>query len=399
MRALVLYPYLPAPGLPHGSSRVVHGLLRALAPHAEVHLVCAHRPQEAGHLDSVREMVASLTSVERPFAQDLRGASRTGERVSTARRLITTRFPTCVIKLRRRPLRQAIREVYERLDPQVVQVELAVMAQHVDLLRATPAVLADHEAGGLGQAQPRRWRHYVRAVYPLFARVQTLCAEDAEALEETGIARPGVRPVGLDFAPPPERRPEPGRLLFFGSARHEPNREALAWLLRELLPALKRQRPDRARLCVAGFPEEDALCAEARAAGAETLGFVPDLQEELARAAVVLAPIRSGRGVRIKNLEALASGAPLLTTPLGAHGLGIVPDRHAMVARDRGEWLEVLGRLLDGPGSAEEKGQRGAALVRQRHGLDALARQTVALWTEVTEEHRAADPDETLGPL
>ena len=112
-------------------------------------------------------------------------------------------------------------------------------------------------------------------------------------------------------------------VLFFGSPSHFPNQDALRFILEEILPKLRRRRAD-VRVGCAGFGGTEHIEKRAVAAGIEMLGVVPDIAAEIDRASVVLTPVRSGRGIRIKNLEALSRGA--------VHSTFVETDRKALKA-------------------------------------------------------------------
>jgi glycosyltransferase involved in cell wall biosynthesis len=118
----------------------------------------------------------------------------------------------------------------------------------------------------------------------------------------------------------------------------------------------------------------------ANSKNAEVLGFVDSIADEIDRASLVLSPLRLGRGVRIKNLEAMARGAPLVTTVLGAQGL--FPDScHSFVATDSPDSLaESITRLLIDQDSAEAMGQRGRTLIAERFSPEMQLYKTLSLW-------------------
>jgi glycosyltransferase involved in cell wall biosynthesis len=114
----------------------------------------------------------------------------------------------------------------------------------------------------------------------------------------------------------------------------------------------------------------------------ERLGFVDNLDSELARASVVLSPARRGRGVRIKNLEAMAHGVPLVTTTLGSHGLGDGSADGFAVADGASDLARVTAGLLDDPDRAEAMGAAGRSLVARCHTRKEQARLTLDAWRE-----------------
>jgi glycosyltransferase involved in cell wall biosynthesis len=384
VRVLLVYPYLPYPGVSHGSGRLLVPLLRAWRPHAQVTLVCGYRPHEKGRLEEARTLVHELHPVLRPLRSDLGALGKAAETMRTAFRHLTRRDPIHATKLDRGAVRDAIRGARARARFDVAQVELAGIARCVDDLAGLPAVLVDHEAGvasgGDLRSDPRSLR-YIRAIYPRFQRVLALCREDAAELAEAvpGLAI-GVRPPGVAVAdgpaPPAPSRPT---VLFFGSPDHAPNQDALAWLANDLWPRIAKAVPG-ARCVAIGGVSSPKLTRLVEGAGIENKGFVPDLVAELGQATVVVCPVRSGRGVRMKNLDALAAGRPLVTTTLGARGLDLVDGEHALIADSAADFATAVSRVLTDPKTASHLGAWGRAHVARSFTHEASASANLDLW-------------------
>src|SRR5262249_51784491 len=129
--------------------------------------------------------------------------------------------------------------------------------------------------------------------------------------------RAGIDTASYEFRPNDR---EPLTMLFIGSFRHDPNRVALDWFVRESLPIILKREP-RARRVVAGSEPPPAHAYADYEGNLEMLGYVEEIREPLARYAVFVCPILSGSGVRVKLLEAFAAGIPVVSTRVGAEGL------------------------------------------------------------------------------
>ena len=174
--------------------------------------------------------------------------------------------------------------------------------------------------------------------------------------------------VDLDsFAPGPDLPlPEPEKLLFFGALNYYPNEEGLVFFLQEIWPLLRAQRP-RVELQIVGqHPPESIL--RRQGPGIEITGRVDDVRPYLSRAAAVLAPLRIGGGTRLKILEAMAMGRPVISTRLGAEGLEVAHDQHLLLADDPVGFAAQVGRVLDDPALAEALGSAARRLIQKRYG-------------------------------
>ncbi len=164
---------------------------------------------------------------------------------------------------------------------------------------------------------------------------------------EPGIRARGVPAYSLPPPAPARQQPPPvsGGLLFVGGFGHPPNQDAAAWLVREILPLIRRHYPEVPLVLAGSRPSEEvqALAGD----GVEVTGFIPD--EELDRrygaARVVICPLRIGAGVKLKVVEGMHRGVPVVTTSVGAQGLPGI-ESIADIADDAAVLAEAVVRLL-----------------------------------------------------
>ncbi len=129
-------------------------------------------------------------------------------------------------------------------------------------------------------------------------------------------------------------------VLFVGNFNHYPNSDGFRWIANEVWPIVHRLAPEL-RLKLAGPNCPEPSPAE-RAMGIEGLGFVDDLDALFDSVAVSITPYRFGGGIKIKTLEALASGCPVVTTSIGAEGLDLVNGREALIADDAEQYASYI---------------------------------------------------------
>ncbi|MCW5891457.1 MAG: glycosyltransferase [bacterium] len=231
--------------------------------------------------------------------------------------------------------------------------------------------------------------------------VIAMSPEDAARLRRF---RPGlalsVSPVGVDcaeFRPSPVRGTPTTDLLFVGNFGHPPNADAVRFLVRDVLPRMARS----VTLRVLGRDAERAVGGLAQQGRVEVLGSVADLRPHLATARVVVAPVRFGTGMRGKVLEALAMARPLVTTTIGAEGLGAESWKHLAIADGGADVAGAAQRLLDDPALALRLGNAGRQLVQERFDWDAVAAGHDAIYERVlAQPPRGARPDAgTAAPI
>ncbi len=192
----------------------------------------------------------------------------------------------------------------------------------------------------------------------------------------------GVVPSGFDpkhFAPRPDAMPrERDLLVFVGSMSYGPNVDAVVHFATEVLPRIRVRRP-AVRLEIVGLdpsPEVSRLAGE----GVRVVGAVPDVRPYFERASAVVVPLRIGGGTRLKIVEALALGSPLVSTPVGAEGLGLEHGRDLLLAQQPAAFAQATLQLLERPEWARDLGNRGRQAVEGRFRWDVLAEGVLNHW-------------------
>jgi glycosyltransferase involved in cell wall biosynthesis len=209
-----------------------------------------------------------------------------------------------------------------------------------------------------------------------------LVTSDREASlirDEHADVRVVVVPNGVDvaaFAPTAAVPPEPGLVVFNGVLDYRPNLDAARWLVDEVWPRVRAAAP-AARLLIVGR----ASAADRRRLehdGVATTGEVPSVAPLLARAAVIVVPVRVGGGTRLKVVEGLAMGRPIVSTTLGCEGIDVIDGEHLLVADTPEAFAAATVRLLNDERLGVRLGARGRALAVERYAWDVAARGLLA---------------------
>ena len=188
--------------------------------------------------------------------------------------------------------------------------------------------------------------------------------------------------VDTEYLYPTGETPEPDSLLFLGSLDWQPNRDALQYLLREILPKIQATNP-RAKLRIVGRQPASKLREQVEGlSGVEWVGEVPDIRPHFSRAAVVLVPLRIGGGSRIKILESMSMGKAVVATQIGAEGLDVVPGVHCLIADSPADFSQSVAQLLDDPERAVNLGRKGRELVLLQYDWGRVAKILEQAWIE-----------------
>ena len=223
------------------------------------------------------------------------------------------------------------------------------------------------------------WRLVDMALYPSDEEVEAV-----RRMEPKAKVRP-IQPYALSA--PMSRTgsaPASSNIIFIGGFRHTPNVDAAVWLVSDILPHIRRERPD-AKLIIAGSnPTREVLALAG--AGVEVRGFVSDEELDMmyAEARVALCPIRFGAGVKLKVVEAMHRGIPVVTTSVGAQGLPEIPVFCDVVDDDYSLAAATL-RLLSDNTLWLERVSAQANFVRSRFSPESMR---AALTTALADAER-----------
>ncbi len=382
MRVLFVGAWLPWPLSSGGKLRVFH-LLRTAGREAEIHVHTVLEPdQEPSLARHLEQHVASVRCYRRgPVGPIARWTRPKLERWFFSR------------ELHRALAAELASDAFD-----LVHVDELALARALPRRSPVPLVQHHHKLDTVlferTTAGAGPLRHFDLAKLRRLERVSTrrtrhhlVCGEpDARILAARyPHLAIDVLPSGFDpetFRPsePPAPR-EPDLVVFVGSMSYAPNVDACVHFVERVWPRVVARRPD-ARLELVG---RDPAPAVRRLASERIVvtGEVPDVRPHLARASVVVVPLRIGGGTRLKLPEALGMGCAVVSTRVGAEGLALEDGEHVALADDEEAFAERTVALLADPVAAAALGARGRARALERYGWDALGAELAAIWRRV----------------
>ena len=379
MHILILTPELPHPANSGGTLKTA-SVLDYLKRRHDVHVLCFRR-----HPLTEAQASWCVNSQEVGALPLNRGRTPLNLARSYLRRL-----PLSVERNRSARMRELVSERLRERVYDAVFVDGWLMAQYLPEGFAGLTLLHGHNAEyvmwrrqaeregnpllrALIALEYRRVRRYEASILPRFDAVFAVSEADRQALIELG-----ARPERLRLLP---NLPDPALLerptltyaatepliLYFGTLSWQPNLQGIAYLLRTVFP-LVRQRLPEVRLVIAGREAPPWLRRLARrTAGVEFLGPVEEAEPMYLRARLFIEASGSGGGTRLKVLNALARGLPVVASPEGAEGLNLVTGEHLLVADDPQSMAEAVVRLMVDAELWRSLSENGRALVRRRY--------------------------------
>jgi glycosyltransferase involved in cell wall biosynthesis len=414
MRILFLTPQLPYP--PHqGTTIRNYNIVTNLAPRHEIHLLSfVHSQDEIARATPLHQHCQSIEAIQAPRRSPLKRFLS----------LFLSPLPDMALRLPSAEFQARLAATLRRVPFDVVQIEGIEMAQPwmdwklevrgrkldhgaglptPNVKRQTSnsqypiSVFDDHNAEYVLQQrafetdvrQPRRW---VAALYSLIqwkklsryeARVCRL-ADHVVAVSEADKAAlqrlvPGLEmtvvPNGVDTEFYNDQSNfghwdlDIGHcsLVFTGKMDFRPNVDAVLWFCQEVLPLIRRKMADACFYIVGQSPHRRVLRLADDPAVAVT-GYVDDVRSYIAGACVYVVPLRIGGGTRLKVLEAMAMGKPVVSTSLGCEGFeGLASGRELFIADSPDDFAQRVLELLDNASQRERLGQAARRFVEERY--------------------------------
>jgi GT2 family glycosyltransferase len=393
-RVLFVSPYSIIPPI-HGGGVFMYQTLRELAKHCEVHAIVMldYEHEAEPNRIGLPEFCASVELVVRTAPTKMRMASTAPHAIGEFQ------IPEVHWLIQRQILQKQI---------DVVQLEYTPLAQYLEPYHRVLNVLFEHDIYFQSIARGLAFMHgtldrakaqfeYLRAIHfeletlPHCDRIQVCTRENRQYLEQflpklkgriqDGL-RAGVNVQGYAFPGGPRAA---RTMLFLGSFRHIPNQIALDWFAKEVLPKILQQCP-AARLLVAG---SDPPAQHSYPPSIEMLGFVEDIEPLFSSCAVFICPIRSGSGVRVKLLEAFASGIPVVSTFVGAEGFSQQNGNVCYLADDPAEFAARVVELLTHSEIGVDMAARARQEVKDNWDMPIITARLVDSYREALKEKRS----------
>lgn len=286
-------------------------------------------------------------------------------------------------------IRQTLRKPYD-----LVIASQLPMAAYYRSFAGVPAIFEEAELGiyapgtendGSTWDRARRrltWTKHTRFMEGLLENfvLCTVASEVERTLLATAAPRYGavhVVPNSVEVDPIEQLAAErhPASLIFTGSMRYSPNYDAVTWFLNEIFPLVRTATPG-VRVTITGDP---GPMSPPRSSDVILTGRVADVRPLLASSAVSLAPIRSGGGTRLKILEAMAAGTPVVATSKAMEGIDARHGEHLLIADTAAQFATAVQQLLRDPVGARDMARRAWQLCRSRYDTSVVVPEFLRL--------------------
>jgi glycosyltransferase involved in cell wall biosynthesis len=287
----------------------------------------------------------------------------------------------------------------------VIAFELGV-APYAFLVKGVPRVLEELEVAYMleqytkqpyGWRRMRAWLTWAKHRQYLTRLLKRFDACTVVSSRECDLARPFL-PATVDLAVIPNGTnveaglgrwgdPEPDTLIYPGALSFAANRDAMVWFTHACLPLIQERRP-QVRLRITGQASQELSAGLRLGRNVELTGYLPDVRPLVARSWCEVVPLRVGGGTRLKVLEALALGTPVVSTSKGVEGLNLEPGRDVLCADTPADFARVTAELLSDPARRARLAAAGQRIVREYYDWRAISQRLDDLLHETVSRGR-----------
>ena len=375
------FPYPPD----NGSKLRIFNLLRHLGRAYDVTLICFQGADE--------EVTGPKLAALAKHHIRVRAVPYHSFRPSSARALrgfLSTR-PRSLVDTESREMRDTVDDEWTHCDYDVVVASELDMIPYALQIPGTPALLEDLELATYRDSfehdhfwltRMRRWltwwklRSYIRRTLPRFAACTVV--SDVERAHLCAVIPTYTSIVTVPNAVDTAKydadfgHPEPETLIWSGSLTYRPNYEAVQYFIKEILPRVMSAVPN-AKLRITGHCEGIDLGSLQHSPGVEFTGYLEDVRPAISRSWASVVPLRTGGGTRLKILESMALGTPVVATKKGAEGLEVNDGQNILIAENPDQFAGRVVSLLGSPHLRTHLSMGGRDLVRSRYDWEVVA--------------------------
>lgn len=353
-----------------------------------VTLVSFVRGDQAADVAHLREYCAEVHTVA-----IRRGPFRDGHAML---RSLANGWPWMIVRDDRAAMRTLIDRLCAKTQFDIAHADQLNMAQYASRVRGARKVLDAHNAlwllyKRLAQTMdrsPKRlllerdWRLlkvYEGHICRTFDGVLTVSEEDCAALQEAAgrTLDMTVIPIAIDTdeVPVVERKPNADHIVHVGTMYWPPNIDAIHWFVDTVLPQVRQRRSQVCFDCIGARPPKELLALNENVSlGVNMAGYVADPLLYLQQAGVMVVPVRAGGGIRVKILNGMSQGLPIVTTTIGCEGIAIEHGRHALIADTPEAFADAIVQVLGNRTLADELGRNGRQLAESKYDYRAACK-------------------------
>ena len=400
LRMKILYLSLRFPYPAHSGDRIrTYNMLKHLSQRHSISFMSFDQPPEAGsHFGQLREYCDEIKTVEFSRRKALENC------------ILYSSFaePFQVVYWRSQEMQRQVDEMVDRNGFGIIHTQFFRMAQYVTKFKGMRKVLDSCDSYSLNlnrrarldrgilwpllKVEASKVKVYETEISRWFDRMTMVSPLDRDCLlSVNGDIPVSIVPMGVDLEYyQPEHEECESNLLFTGTIRYFPNRDAILYFCSEILPIIKNTVPN-VKFYVVGNRPPNKISKLMLGGNVVVTGRVEDVRPYFARSSVFVCPLRSGSGMQTKILEAMAMGVPVVTTPIGVEALEAKVGQDIIVADNADKFAQEVVRLLKDRELRQSLAQNARKLVERKYGWPSVVKRLDTIYENVL-----ATPSEAL---
>jgi hypothetical protein len=309
-----------------------------------------------------------------------------------------SRKPNHVVRFKNAGFARKLEDVLKKFKPDIVQVESIFLTSYLPVIKkfapGVATVLRLHnieyqiwQRFGLETSSPlkrhylkslaRRLRRYEEQAWASYNLLLPITEVDAALVRGSGInTAMVVAPFGINNADINMTEEQATWSAYhLGAMDWMPNKESLNWFLEEVWPDMRKKLPEF-EFYFAGrqMPE---IYKKLNLPGAHCMGEVPDAAHFVANKKILIVPLRSGGGIRVKILEAMAMNKVVISTDVGIQGIDAEANRHYLAANTKEEFIKAVQWCLENKVMATRIGEQAAQLVKEKYERRTITKRII----------------------
>lgn len=379
MKILMISPYLPWP-LHSGGSVRIFNLLNGLSRRRHrIVLLAGHEDGQLAPDHILKRICQAVHLYELPLKN----------RLGSTFQSIFSPYPYPISKFLSDSLRESVLRLLDDQNFDLVWVNPLVPLDVIpsNIIKNIPVVVDQHECEELvyqayfreGNPGERlfslfnlfKLRNFKQRIFSQVSAILCVSKEEADFTQNQakGKVKVWVVPNGVDkefFCPPPFLENKANRILLCSNMSVRRNIDAAVWFTKHIFPEIKKQISDAEFWIVGSSPRREVRVLQG-VPGVRVTGTVEDVRTYYAKTKVVVAPYRFGAGTKIKVLEAMASGVPIVSTKAGCQGIEVVEGEHLLMADNENDFANRVIELLTNLEKGQKLALAGRKLVEEKY--------------------------------
>jgi glycosyltransferase involved in cell wall biosynthesis len=272
--------------------------------------------------------------------------------------------------------------VYSQMAPYLTQAKvldrnIKTILEDIDLSFVTKYREYENKKGMarvLASFEYKRIKNYVTKTWPGYDKIIVMSDVDKEKLLTiSGGMNISVVPNGVDteyFQSVGYRKSNNNKLAFLGGSLHYPNVDALMYFCKEIYPQVCQDIGDISLTVIGEFTENSILKTNN---SVRFTGYVDDIRPYLNDCTLLIVPIRIGGGTRLKILEAMSLGIPVVSTSIGCEGIDVEKDKNIIIADSSHDFAKSIKAVLNDESFRHSLSRNGRHLVKKKYNWENIA--------------------------